>query len=209
MSVYKKLQKARVLLNASSIKKSGKNKFAGYEYFELGDFIPTVNEIFDNVGLCGVVNFGEQATLTVYDTDGDGHVTFSSPLVFAENSKGQAIQSLGSTHTYFRRYLWLLALELTEHDSIDSLPQEDKPKPIAVEVKPVVKEVTIVGKIDDDLEPLAEVLITFGDTCEDLKELQSFWKKNQSGIDRMKVQKPELFKKVQEAFAQYKSKFKE
>ena len=86
MSVYKKLQKARVLLNASSIKKSGKNKFAGYEYFELGDFIPTVNEIFDSVGLCGVVNFGEQATLTVYDTDGDGQVTFSSPLVFAENA---------------------------------------------------------------------------------------------------------------------------
>ena len=206
MSVYKKLQKARVLLNASSIKKSGKNKFAGYEYFELGDFIPTVNEIFDNVGLCGVVNFGEQATLTVYDTDGDGQVTFSSPLVFAENSKGQAIQSLGSTHTYFRRYLWLLALELTEHDSIDSLPQEDKPKPIAVEVKPVVKE---VPKVDEDLEPLAEVLITFGETCEDLKELSSFWKKNQAGIDRMKSQKPELFKTVQEAFAQYKAKFKE
>ena len=206
MSVYKKLQKARVLLNASSIKKSGKNKFAGYEYFELGDFIPTVNEIFDSVGLCGVVNFGEQATLTVYDTDGDGHVTFSSPLVFAENAKGQAIQSLGSTHTYFRRYLWLLALELTEHDSIDSLPQEDKPKPIAVEVKPAVKE---VPKVDDDLVPLAESLIKFGDTCEGLQELQGYWKQNQSGIDRMKVQKPELFKKVQEAFAQYKSKFKE
>ena len=206
MSVYKKLQKARVLLNASSIKKSGKNKFAGYEYFELGDFIPTVNEIFDSVGLCGVVNFGEQATLTVYDTDGDGQVAFSSPLVFAENAKGQAIQSLGSTHTYFRRYLWLLALELTEHDSIDSLPQEDKPRPIAVEVKPVVKE---VEGADADLDPLASILIEFGDTCESLKELQSFWKKNQSGIDRMKVKKPDLFKKVQEAFAQYKSKFKE
>jgi hypothetical protein len=95
---------------------------------------------------------------------------------------------------------------LTEHDSIDSLPQEDKPKPIAVEVKPVAKE---VAKVDEDLEPLAEVLIEFGDTCEDLKELSSFWKKNQAGIDRMKSQKPELFKKVQEAFAQYKSKFKE
>lgn len=206
MSVYKKLQKARMLLNVSSIKKSGKNKFAGYEYFELGDFIPTVNEIFDSVGLCGVVSFGEQATLTVYDTDGDGQITFSSPLVFADNAKGQAIQSLGSTHTYFRRYLWLLALELTEHDSIDSLPQENKPRPIAVEVKPVVEE---VQKSDDDLEPLAEVLITFGDTCESLRELQSFWKTNQSGIDRMKVQKPELFKKVQESFAKYKSKFKE
>ena len=205
MSVYKKLQKARVLLNASSIKKSGKNKFAGYDYFELGDFLPTVNEIFDSVGLCGVVNFGEQATLTVYDTDGNGQVTFSSPLVFAENAKGQAIQSLGSTHTYFRRYLWLLALELTEHDSIDSLPQEDKPKPIAVEVKPVVKP----QEPEQNLDALAEVLITFGDTCEDLKELSSFWKKNQAGIDQMKINKPELFKQVQSAFAQYKSKFKE
>jgi hypothetical protein len=205
MSVYKKLQKARVLLNASSIKKSGKNKFAGYEYFELGDFIPTVNEIFDSVGLCGVVNFGEQATLTVYDTDGDGQVTFSSPLVFAENAKGQAIQSLGSTHTYFRRYLWLLALELTEHDSIDSLPQEDKPKPIVVEVKPVVKP----QEPEQNLEVLADVLIQFGDTCQDLKELSSFWKKNQAGIDQMKINNPELFKKVQSAFAQYKSKFKE
>jgi len=205
MSVYKKLQKARVLLNASSIKKSGKNKFAGYEYFELSDFIPTVNEIFDSVGLCGVVNFGEQATLTIYDTDGDGQVTFSSPLVFAENAKGQAIQSLGSTHTYFRRYLWLLALELTEHDSIDSLPQEDKPKPIAVEVKPVVKP----QEPEQNLNALAEVLITFGDTCESLKELSSFWKKNQAGIDQMKVSNPDLFKQVQSAFAQYKSKFKE
>ena len=205
MTVYKKLQKARVLLNASSIKKSGKNKFAGYDYFELGDFLPTVNEIFDSVGLCGVVNFGEQATLTVYDTDGDGQVTFSSPLVFAENAKGQAIQSLGSTHTYFRRYLWLLALELTEHDSIDSLPQEDKPKLIAVEVKPVVKP----QEPEQNLEVLADVLIQFGDTCQDLKELSSFWKKNQAGIDQMKINKPELFKQVQSAFAQYKSKFKE
>jgi len=205
MTVYKKLQKARVLLNASSIKKSGKNKFAGYDYFELGDFLPTVNEIFDSVGLCGVVNFGEQATLTVYDTDGDGQVTFSSPLVFAENAKGQAIQSLGSTHTYFRRYLWLLALELTEHDSIDSLPQEDKPKPIAVEVKPVVKP----QEPEQNLEVLADVLIQFGDTCQDLKELSSFWKKNQAGIDQMKINNPELFKQVQSAFAQYKSKFKE
>ena len=205
MKVYKKLQKARVLLNASSIKKSGKNKFAGYDYFELGDFIPTVNEIFDSVGLCGVVNFGEQATLTIYDTDGDGQVTFSSPLVFAENAKGQAIQSLGSTHTYFRRYLWLLALELTEHDSIDSLPQEDKPKPIVVEVKPVVKP----QEPEQNLDALAEILITFGDTCESLKELSSFWKKNQAGIDQMKVGNPELFKQVQSAFAQYKSKFKE
>jgi hypothetical protein len=92
-------------------------------------------------------------------------------------------------------------MAISEHDALDAVTGSQP-----VEVKPVVKE---VPKVDDDLEPLAEILITFGDTCEDLKELSSFWKKNQAGIDRMKTQKPDLFKRVQEAFAQYKAKFKE
>ena len=54
MTVYKKLSEARVAFLGSPVKKSGKNKFAGYEYFELGDFIPTVLQIFDGHGLCGV-----------------------------------------------------------------------------------------------------------------------------------------------------------
>jgi hypothetical protein len=206
MNVYKKLQEARIQLQNTKLNKSGKNKFAGFSYFELSDFIPQVTEIFNKVGLCGVVSFtSDTAYLTVHETESDGFVTFTSPLVMAENAKGQAIQSLGATHTYFRRYLWLLALELTEHDSIDSLPQEDKPKPIAVEVKPVVKP----QEPEQNLDVLADVLIQFGDTCESLKELSSFWKQNQAGIDHMKVGNPELFKKVQSAFAQYKSKFKE
>ena len=66
MSVFKQLQRARTMFLSSDIKKSGKNKFAGYEYFELGDFIPTIHKIFDQVGLCGVVRFTQDtATLTV------------------------------------------------------------------------------------------------------------------------------------------------
>jgi hypothetical protein len=96
-------------------------------------------------------------------------------------------------------------LAIVEHDALDAVTGSQ-----AVEVKPVAKPVAKEEpKADDDLVSLAEVLITFGDTCEDLKELTSFWKKNQAGIDRMKSQKPELFKQVQEAFAQYKAKFKE
>jgi hypothetical protein len=121
MSVYKKLQEARVTLHKTQLNKSGKNKFAGFSYFELSDFIPQVTEIFNKVGLCGVVSFtSDTAYLTVHDTDGDGFVTFTSPLVMAENAKGQAIQSLGSTHTYFRRYLWLMCMEITENDVIDA-----------------------------------------------------------------------------------------
>jgi len=210
MSVYKKLQQARLNLVKSPLKKSGKNKFAGYEYFELGDFIPTIHNIFNEVGLCGVVSFGEFATLTIHDTDGDGHITFSTPMVYAENAKGQVIQSLGSTHTYLRRYLWLMAMEIVEHDSVDALPQETKPKLVvetkAVEVKAVEEEAFV------DQEAIAkvhEILVTFGADCQNLKELSSFWKHNQKSIDRMKVEAPELYTSLQEKFSEYKSKFKE
>jgi hypothetical protein len=134
MSVYKKLQEARVRLHKTQLNKSGKNNYAGFTYFELADFIPQVTEIFNDVGLCGVVSFtNDTACLTVHEADGNGMITFTSPLVMAENAKGQAIQSLGSTHTYFRRYLWLMCMEITENDVVDSVEQKAPEAVIPVE----------------------------------------------------------------------------
>jgi len=59
--VHKKLMQARVELQAMPLKKSGHNKFAGYNYFELGDFLPQVNSIFNRLGLCSVVTLNMQA----------------------------------------------------------------------------------------------------------------------------------------------------
>ena len=121
MSVYKKLSEARVAFLESPVKKSGKNKFAGYEYFELGDFIPTILKIFDGHGLCGVVHFDkEMGYLDIVDTETGEKASFTTPMVFASNPKGQAIQDLGSTHTYIRRYLWLMAMEIVENDAVDA-----------------------------------------------------------------------------------------
>ena len=139
MSVYAKLQKARLQLVNSGIKKTGHNKHGGWFYYELGDFIPTIHKLFDAVGLCGVVRFGENATLTIYDTQGGESIEFSTPIVYAEAAKGQPIQLLGSTHTYIRRYLWLLAMEIVEADAIDSQEQEEKPVKIAPKAKPPAK----------------------------------------------------------------------
>jgi hypothetical protein len=47
--IYDKLQQARIALQSMELKKSGHNKFAGYKYFELGDFLPAVNNIFGNL----------------------------------------------------------------------------------------------------------------------------------------------------------------
>ena len=51
MSVHKKLMQARIQLQNLPLKKTGHNKFAGYYYFELGDFLPDVQQIFNNIGL--------------------------------------------------------------------------------------------------------------------------------------------------------------
>jgi len=104
-----------------SLEKSGHNKFAGYKYFELGDFMPAINTIFSEVGLCGVVSYGQDlATLTIYDTDQQGEVSITSPMAEANLKGCHPIQNLGAVETYTRRYLWVTAMEIVEHDALDS-----------------------------------------------------------------------------------------
>ena len=121
MSVYKKLMDARVQLQSAPLKKSGHNKFAGYQYFELGDFLPTINQIFYKIGLCGVVSFDKElATLTITDTEDGSQLTLTSPMADANLKGCHPIQNLGAVETYTRRYLWVTAMEIVEHDALDS-----------------------------------------------------------------------------------------
>jgi hypothetical protein len=119
--VHKKLMQARMLLQNAPLKKSGHNKFAGYSYFELGDFIPTINEIFFDVGLCGIISYdAEIASLTITDTDDGTNIIITSPMAEANLKGCHPIQNLGAVETYTRRYLWVTAMEIVEHDALDS-----------------------------------------------------------------------------------------
>ena len=130
MSVHKKLMAARVKLQSVNMKKSGKNSYQGYSYFELGDFIPHIQTIFNDLGLCGVVSFNtEYAQLCITDVDDGTVIVITSPMAEAALKGAQPIQLMGSIQTYQRRYLWMAAMELTEHDSIDSAPPVEAPKP--------------------------------------------------------------------------------
>lgn len=119
--VHKKLMNARMALQSMSLKKSGHNKFAGYQYFELGDFLPQINEIFHSIGLCGVISYTKDyADLTITDVDDGTCVVVTSPMVEANLKGAHAIQNLGAVETYQRRYLWMTAMEIVEHDALDS-----------------------------------------------------------------------------------------
>ena len=121
LNIYHKLQSARCRLQALSISKSGKNQFAGYSYFELGDILPPINNINEDLGLCTHINFdNEFATLTIFDCDSDKSIEFKSPMAKANLKGAHDIQNLGATETYQRRYLYLNAYEVVEHDAVDS-----------------------------------------------------------------------------------------
>lgn len=121
MSVHKKLMQARIELQGTQLKKSGLNKFAGYSYFELGDFLPTIQAIFNRIGLCGVVSYStEYAQLCITDVEDGTVVVITSPMAEANLKGTHPIQNLGAVETYQRRYLWMTAMEIVEHDILDA-----------------------------------------------------------------------------------------
>lgn len=121
MSVFTKLNQARIKLQNTELTKSGHNKFAGYKYFELGDFLPTVQEIFNSLGLCGVVSYSADiASLTIVDTEDNSNIVITSPMGSAALKGCHEVQNIGAVETYQRRYLWVTAMEIVEHDALDS-----------------------------------------------------------------------------------------
>ena len=160
--VHKKLMQARMMLQNAPLKKSGHNKFAGYSYFELGDFIPTINQIFNEVGLCGVVSYdSEIASLTITDTDDGTNIIITSPMAEANLKGCHPIQNLGAVETYTRRYLWVTAMEIVEHDALDSSAPIKEEKIIITPTQGAMDTIP-----EDEQEYLRELAIELIAICE-------------------------------------------
>jgi hypothetical protein len=160
--VHKKLMQARILLQNASLKKSGHNKFAGYSYFELGDFIPTINSIFNDIGLCGVVSYdSEIASLTITDTDDGTNIIITSPMAEANLKGCHPIQNLGAVETYTRRYLWVTAMEIVEHDALDSSAPIKEEKVIITPTQGAMDNIP-----EDEQNYLRELAVDLIATCE-------------------------------------------
>jgi len=220
MSVYKKLQQARLKLQSTALKKSGKNKFAGFEYFELGDFLPTIQTIFNEVGLCGTVSFGTDiATLNIVDTDDvTQSIVFTSPMSTAELKGCHAIQNLGAVQTYLRRYLWVAAMEIVEHDAVDAVTGRDEVK----KAEPTSESPRIVGRagswqINAPADPIGENLqdwlkliqdstYMFLDMCDSPNDVLSIFKKNKVLFDTVKITDPVFFGNMMTRFTEVKTK---
>jgi hypothetical protein len=128
MNIYEKVQTARLQLQSLQLKKTGENKFAGFKYYELADFIPSINIIFAELGLFSAFNIKDElATLTIVDIEKpESAIQFTSPIADAQIKGTTPVQSLGGVHTYLKRYLYVNALEIVEGDILDSQVGTDK-----------------------------------------------------------------------------------
>lgn len=161
MNVYQKLNEARQMFHGEPIKKSGLNKFAGYKYFELGDFVIPALEIFKTVGLTSVIRFGkEEAVLEIVNTDKpEEKIVITSPMSTAALKGCHEVQNLGAVQTYLRRYLWVAALEIVEHDALDATVGKKGDGPV----------ITPKGDIGNDIpDDEKEFLMEMAASCESL-----------------------------------------
>lgn len=224
MTVYAKLQQARIKLQGRKLTKSGKNKFAGYEYFELGDFLPAIQEICNELGLCGVVTYTETAAfLNIYDTTNSECVVFSSPMSTAELKGCHPVQNLGAVQTYLRRYLWTNAFEIVEHDALDAttgVEPKAMPKPVAKpEVKPRIVGAEGDWQINAPAEPegdpaewLALVHKAAGialQAATSSDDVMAIYKKNKSLFEAVKNTDAVSHKELMGVFTAAKNKFQE
>ena len=127
MNVYVKLSKIRLELQNKQLKKSGHNKYAGFKYYELGDILPSINELSEKYGILNIINYNrEYAVLEIIDTDNpESKITIKSPMSELTLKGAHPIQNLGAIETYQRRYLYLTAYEIVESDYLDAIQGKD------------------------------------------------------------------------------------
>lgn len=163
LNLNQSIIKIRVELQKSKIKKSGKNKFAGFDYYELADFLPKLNELMlkedvndiftikDNIAILTLIKGEEKQDYQI------PFVLFDTPMNFKKNEKTgeirevksmQDIQYLGALNTYYKRYLYLNAFGITDGEVIDALDNDENTSPNKKEVpKATPNQVAVLSKI--------------------------------------------------------------
>lgn len=174
LNLYAKLQKVRVELQQSDLKKSGENTYSKYKYFELGDFLPRINELCDKYGLNTLFNFSkDMAKLTIVNVDNiEEFEVFTTPVEIASLKGGTAMQNIGATQTYARRYLYVMAFEVAENDLLDAGNVDEEAEIAKSKITPV-KAVIIKKAIEETKTDMAKFLNYFNASkVEEMKEGQ-------------------------------------
>jgi hypothetical protein len=159
MNIYEKMNMVKLELLAKDLQKSGKNSYAGFQYYELKDITPAIIDLCQENKLFTQISFGAMATLSITDMEKpDDKLIYESPIVELELKGCNKIQALGGAQTYLRRYLYLVAFDIVEPDLLDKVagkqPKETKEPEMNYQVaqKWLKQQVDKGFKLDKPLE---------------------------------------------------------
>ena len=157
----------RVKLQNAKLKKSGKNKFAGFDYFELSDFLPKLNELMQEEKINDryfikddyatvEIQKGEEINVytmpfVLFETPVNAKVNEKTGEVIREVKSMQDIQYLGALNTYYKRYLYLNAFGITDGEVIDGM-NNDEVVSTTKERKATAGQVAVLNKLNIDAQ---------------------------------------------------------
>ncbi len=191
LQLLTKIEQIKYEVSEADLKKSGKNTYQKYNYFELKDFMPLVRKLCIKYKVATQFNvIDDTAYLHVFDTETNCFRRWSHKIPKVEtlglNKTGEMIpiketeqeKVKGALETYSRRYLYLAFLELTDGDPIDSGDVDAQKKTTKQKKKyPTPKEVytQLKEELGDDLQEKAEItltqMVTNHQTTEGIKKL--------------------------------------
>lgn len=121
LNIYQKIQKVKIEISNKKLKKTGENKYSGFKYYELQDFLPSVISLCDKYQLFTMFELvSEKAILTIVNSENaEEKLEYTMPTADLELKGANKIQSIGGVQTYLRRYLYMNAFDIVESDIFD------------------------------------------------------------------------------------------
>ena len=140
----------RVALQKANLKKTGKNTFSNFDYYQLEDFLPKLNELMlqeevNDIFTIEDDEYREYAKLILVKQNRITNeveqnvykipfTLFETPLNWKYNKtindveqvkSMQDIQYLGALNTYYKRYLYINAFGITDGEIIDGMNNDN------------------------------------------------------------------------------------
>lgn len=166
LNIYQKIQKIKKEISEKKLKKTGENKYSGFKYYELNDFVPALIELCDKYQIFTMFELEQdKATLTILNCENKEEiVNYSMPVADLELKGANKIQSIGGVQTYLRRYLYMIAFDIVESDTFDrgnveielTIEEEKDPKKIEENKKMIIEYKKLLFETDTFEEKVNE-----------------------------------------------------
>jgi hypothetical protein len=168
------------------------------------------------------------AYLQINDVEDGTSIMFTSPMSSAALKGCHDVQNLGAVISYLRRYLWVNAFEIVEHDALDATtgavevakkpavttqvtpePKKAEPKPIAGQKGEwqIVAPGKPAGEVQDWLDLIKTSCHMLLDLCSNEEDVMYIFKKNKVLFDLVKTTDALFFKEMMGKFTETKNKF--